>query len=175
MTDIDNNSGLKDATKIPEAQIIGSNSPLEEDDTYKGKVKVINNVTGEVMEREYSSVHDIKSIYLELDGTRKAIDRAQKKLKALLEQFMANYDEYEFSDGSKVRWIHTNRKEFSAAELKKYLDDDVVSLVSSVSSTKLSAYLNECVERGEMTFAEKDEIFATATDTPGTAYIKISD
>lgn len=175
MTDIDNNSGLKDVKKIPEAQVIGSNSPVEQDDTYQGKVKVINNATGEVMEREYKNVSEIKSIYSELDGTRKAIERAQKKLKALLEQFMANYDEYEFADGSKIKWIRSSRKEFDALQLRSYLDEDVISLVSAISSTKLKSYLDECVERGEMTYAQKDEVYATATDVPGTAYIKISE
>lgn len=175
MADIDDGIGLKDASKIPEAQIIGKDSPIEEDDTYKGKVKVINNITGEVLEREYGSVGQIKNIYQELDGTRKAIERAQKKLKALIEQFMASYDEYEFADGSKVRWIHGSRKEFSALELSKYLDQDVVALVSAVSSTKLSVYLNECIKRGEMTYAQKDEIFSTATASPTTPYIKISE
>lgn len=174
MTNIDNNSGLKDVANIPEAQIIGSAAPTEEADEYQGKVKVINTMTGEVMEREYSSVHDIKNIWLELDGTRKAIDKAQKKLKALMEQFMTAYDEYEFADGSKIKWIHSSRKEFNMAELRKYLDEDVLSLVSTVSSTKLRDYLDECVQRGEMTYPEKDEIFATAEEVPGSAYIKVN-
>lgn len=175
MTNIDNNSGLKDPSRIPEGQVIGSLSPIEEDDTYKGKVKVINTMTGEVMEREFSSVQDIKNIYQELDGTRKAIDRAQKRLKALLEQFMSAYDEYSFADGSKIKWVHTTRKEFNTLELRKMLDDDVIALVSTVSSTKLAAYLTECVQRGEMTYDQKDEVFSTAEDKPGTAYIKIND
>lgn len=174
MTDIDNNSGLKDVSTIPEAQIVGHGAPAEEADDYRGKVKVINTLTGEVMEREYNSVHDIKNIWLELDGTRKAIDKAQKKLKALLEQFMTAYDEYEFADGSKIKWIHSSRKEFNVGELRKYLDEDVLSLVSAVSSTKLKDYLDECIQRGEMTYAEKDEIFATAEEVPGSAYIKVN-
>lgn len=173
MADIENNSGLKDVSKIQEGQIVGNDAPQEADDQYKGSVKCVNMLTGEAMEREYNSVTEIRQIYIELEASRKAIVTAQNKLKYLLEQFMTQYDEYAFPDGAIVKWVNPTQTKIDFASVAAELGADEAALFSTVSITQLKEYLKECVKRGEMTYEEQDRVLSKAYTVPGKAYLKI--
>jgi DNA-directed RNA polymerase subunit F len=172
MADIDNNSGLKDVANIPEAQVVGANSPLERDDTYTGKVKVVNNITGEILEREYHSIHEAKALYQEIAASESAFKRAKDKLKTPIESFMSNYDEYDFADGDRIYWGSTSRKSISYTNVAESLGKDVASLFSEINVGKLEEYLQECVNRHEMTYEEKDAVLSKVTVVTGKPFVK---
>jgi hypothetical protein len=169
MSNVDNNAGLD----VEEAQVIGKNAPEETDDAYVGKVKVINALTGEVMEREYSGVHEIKNVMQELSASKLALDKALNRLKFLLEQFMAKYDEYQFADGDKSYWVTPERRKINYTDVATLMGEEVASLVSEVSITKLKEYLTESVKRHEMTHEEADAVLQQSYPIKGSSYVKI--
>lgn len=173
MTDIDNNAGLKDPIKIQEAQVVGSKSPVEETEEYNGKVKVINNITGEILEREYKSIFEAKQLFQEIAASEAAFKRAKEKIKAQIERFMATYDEYEFADGDRAYWISKTNHAIGYSIVAEKLGEDVAALFSEIKLGKLKDYLQECIDRGEMTYEEKDELLSHATSVQGKAYITI--
>lgn len=175
MANIDNNAGMRDVDSIPQAEIVGTNSPAEENAEYIGKVKVINTLTGEVTDVEYNSITKIRQLYVELEGSRKAIVRAQTKLKALLERFMTQYDEYEFADGAKVRWVQPSLSKISYEAVATELDADVAALFARVSITELKNYLKEAIKTGELTYEDQDRILSHVETAPGKPYLKIGD
>jgi hypothetical protein len=173
MANLDDNAGLRDVSNIPEATVINSQSQYEDDDTYKGKIKVINTATGEVFEREYKSIHEAKNLYQEVAASESTFKRAKDKLKLPIERFMAQHQEYEFSDGDRAYWGNTSRKSISYNVVAAALGEDVASLFAEVSVPRLQEYLQECVSRGEMTHAEQDKILSHVTVTQGKSFVKI--
>lgn len=173
MTDIDNNAGLKDPSKIQEAEIVGSKSPVEQSEEYSGSVKVLNNLTGEVLERKYKSIFEAKQLFQEIAASEAAFKRAKEKIKARIERFMTTYDEYEFADGDRAYWVSKTNHSISYNVVAEKLGEDVAALFSEIKLGKLKDYLQECVDRGEMTYEEKDELLSHATATQGKAYITI--
>lgn len=173
MVDIANDAGLKDVTAIPEAELVGKNSPAEQSDEYSGKIKVINNITGEVLEREYKSIHEAKNLLQEVAASESAFKRAKEKVKAQIERFMSSYDEYEFADGDMASWVAPQRHSISFTDVAEALGEDVAALFSDVNLGKLKDYLQECVDRKEMTYDQKDEILSKAVVTPGKAFVKL--
>lgn len=173
MPNLEDNAGLRDVSNIPEAEIVTSKSPDEDDDTYKGKIKVINNITGEILEREYKSIHEAKNLYQEIAASESAFKRAKERLKVPLERFMTNHDEYEFADGDRAYWGSTSRKTISYQVVAGALGEDVASLFSEVNVGRLEDYLQECVTRGEMTYQEKDKILSHVTINKGKAFVKV--
>lgn len=170
---MENNDGLKDTSAIPEGIVVDSNSSVEDDDTYSGKIKVFNNITGEIFECEYKSIHEAKKIYQELAASESAFKRAKDKLKMPLERFMANHDEYEFADGDRAYWGSTSRKSISYNVVSSALGEEVASLFADVNVNRLEEYLQECVTRGEMSYEEKDELLSHVEVVRGKAFVKI--
>lgn len=173
MADIENNTGLRDVSKIPEAEIVTSKSPIEDDDTYKGKIKVINNITGEILEREYNSIHEAKNLYQEVAASESAFKRAKDKIKIPIERFMAAHNEYEFADGDRAYWTAPSRKSIFYGHVAEALGQDVANLLSEISITKLEAYLDEAIKHGEITYEQKDALLSKVVVAPGKAFIKI--
>lgn len=173
MADLENNAGLRDVKDIPEAQVVSAQSPVEDDDTYKGKVKVVNNITGEIYEREYKSIHEAKNLYQEIASSESAFKRAKDRLKVPIERFMADHDEYQFADGDRAYWGNTSRKSISYQVVASALGEDVASLFSEVNVGKLEDYLQECVNRGEMTYDEKDKVLSHVVVNRGKSFVKI--
>lgn len=173
MADIDNNSGLKDAAAIREAQVVSSQAQVEDDDTYKGKIKVINNITGEILEREYNSIHEAKNIYQEIAASESAFKRAKEKIKITIERFMGNYDEYEFADGDRVYWAAPSRKTITYGHVAAALGEEVANLLSEINVGRVEEYMDESIAHGEMTREQKEELLSKVTVSQGKAFIKV--
>lgn len=173
MADLDNNTGLKDAKNIQEAQVVSKDLPIEDDDSYKGKIKVINNITGEILEREYKSIHEAKNLYQEIAASESAFKRAKDKVKITIERFMGSYDEYEFADGDRAYWSSPSRKSISYGHVAAALGEEVANLLSDINVGKLEEYLQEAIKHGEISRDDQDKLLANVTIGHGKAFIKV--
>jgi hypothetical protein len=172
---IKNNAGL-DVDDIPEAEVISSpDRQAELDENYKGKIKVINMLTGEVMEREYQSVTEMVDLYNEINGTKQAAERALKKLMSQIQMFMATRDNYDLPNGSRLKWISPERRVYVFERLASKIDADALAVVADVPKGKIENLLNEMVESGELSRDEQYAIMQECTEVqPGTPYLKIT-
>lgn len=173
MSNIDDNAGLKDVSAVKEAQIVDRTTPEAEVDTYKGKIKVVNNITGEVLERSWSSAHEAKNIYQEIAASESAFKRAKDKVKVTLEKFMGNHDEFEFADGDRVYWTSPTRKSITYGHVAAALGEEAANLLSEINVGKLEEYMDECIAHGEMTRDEKEALLNKVVISQGKAFIKI--
>lgn len=114
----------------------------------KGKTQVVNTLTGEITEFEYTNIDELKSKYLELDSYAKTIDRAMKKMKADLEFALGDDERIDFTDGWALKRFNRATKEYRKEVVAKYLDDDQLDVVTKIDGTALKTLLKDLTAAG---------------------------
>lgn len=173
-TSLKNGSGL-DIDDIQEAEVISQpDREAEAADEYRGKVKVVNMLTGEIMEREYGSVVEMVDLYKEIEGTQKAAKKAMDKLMAQIKMFMTTRDNYQLANGMEVKWVNPQKRIYSFEKLVSRLDQDALAMIAQVSKKDIETLLDEMQDSGELTRDEKESIMGECSEMiPSAPHIKI--
>lgn len=137
------------------------------------KVQVVNTLTGEVYDFEWETVDQLRAAYQETDAMLKSFERASKKMKAALEAFLGNEEEYIFPDGAKIKKYYPQRMELRKEDVAKYLDADQLDLVLHVSTSEVKDLFAEMVDRGELPKDAFKDIESSAYKKPASPYIRI--
>ncbi len=137
------------------------------------KVQVVNTLTGEVYDFEWENIDRLRGVYQETQAMLKSFERAADKMKVALNEFLGDQDEYEFSDGAKLKRYYPQRSELRKEDVAKYLDADQLDLVLHVNTTEVKVIFTEMVERGELPSGAFRDIESTAHTKPTTPYIRI--
>jgi hypothetical protein len=137
------------------------------------KVSVTNTLTGEVYDFAWENIDQLRNAYQELDSILKSMDRATRKMKVALTDFLGNDDEYLFPDGAKIKRYYTTRKELRKEDVAKYLDADQLDLVLQVNGTAVKEIFAEMVDRGELPADAYKDIESNAIVKSGASYVRI--
>lgn len=137
------------------------------------KVSVTNTLTGEVYDFEWENIDQLRNAYQELDSMLKSMDRATKKMKVALTDFLGDTDEYVFPDGAKIKRYYTTRKELRKEDVAKYLDADQLDLVLQVNTSAVKEIFTEMVDRGELPLDAYKDVDSNAIVKSGASYIRI--
>lgn len=117
----------------------------------KIKVKVINQLTGEITEVEVSSAEQAKNLYIELAASVTAINKAKSQLISYLDDFLGQDNRYDFIDGKILRRVQRTSLVYRIESLRKYgLDQDQIDVVLKVDTKAADALIGEMQERGEL-------------------------
>lgn len=115
------------------------------------RVKVINQLTGEITEIEVNSAEQAKNLYLELAASVTAINKAKAQLTSYLDDFLGQDDRYDFVDGKILRRIQRTSLVYRIDSLRKFgLDQDQIDVVLKVDTKAADALIGEMQERGEL-------------------------
>lgn len=115
------------------------------------KVKVINQLTGEITEVEVQSAEQAKNLYIELAASVTAINKAKTQLLGYLDDFLGNDERYDFIDGKILRRVQRTSLVYRVDSLRKYgLDQDQIDVVLKVDTKAADALIGEMQERGEL-------------------------
>ncbi len=128
-----------------------------------GKVTVTDTITGEIRDFEYTTVADLKDRWLEIDALAKAVDRAQKKLKAELEFALGDDEVIDFPDGYKLKRQYRTTYTYDKGVVANYLDEDALDVVTKIDGTALKALVKEMVDRGDIMPGAWKDIESSAT------------
>lgn len=136
-------------------------------------IKVMNNLTGEVIEIEISSAVRAAEVLTELKSSKQAIDKALRQINARLDGYLGQDDQTQLANGMIVKRVQRARSEWNLEVLKEYLDEDQLSLVTTIKKTEAKAMLKDLVEHGHV----KPDVFKvldeTALPLPSTPYIEV--
>lgn len=115
------------------------------------KIKVVNNLTGEITEVDISNPEQAKDLYLELNASARATDIAKRKIMAYLDEWLGQDEEYKFKDGKRLRRVQRSSKVWTIQGLKAAgLDEDAINTLLVVNMPMAKAIVKEMAERGEI-------------------------
>lgn len=114
------------------------------------KIKVLNSLTGEISEMNVESATRAAELLVEFKASYKAIEHAIKTIQNHLDLWLGIDNELHLANGMRVKRIQRERREWVFDELRKYLDEDQVSLVTSIKKTEAKNMLAELIERGHV-------------------------
>lgn len=136
-------------------------------------VKVMNNQTGEIIEIEINSAVRAAEALQELKASKQAIEKAIKLINARLDNYLGQDDETTLANGMTVKRVHRLRTEWDVEQLKKFLDDDQINLVTTVKKTDAKNMLKELIERGHVEPMAIKYLDETAIPLPTTPFIEV--
>lgn len=112
-------------------------------------IKVTNNLTGEISEVKVTDVEQAKELLLQFKASAYAIAKAQDQIKAYLDEFLGQDEQYQFSDGKILRRVQREMRTWRVETLRKVgLDEDQIDVISKVNMTSAKAMVGELIERG---------------------------
>lgn len=136
-------------------------------------IKVMNNLTGEISEIEVKSATQAASLRQELKASKSAIEKALKVIDARLDTWLGTYEESVLPNGMKVKRVHRVRTEWQLADLRKYLDEDQISLITTVKKTDAKNMLAELAEHGHVPNNAIKLIEENAIHLPSSPFIEV--
>lgn len=136
-------------------------------------IKVINKLTGEVLEFEYSNPGELKNVYQEAKAAEDTIKRARVKIDTAMDDTLGELDELEVGDGYKFKRIQRSTKKYPRSVVAKYLDEDQMDLVTEVNGKKLKELLADLVKEGHAPQGAWPAIEAAADAKPSKPYVSV--
>lgn len=116
----------------------------------KGSFELLNVFTGEVEKLEFKNINQLKDIYVQLTTNAAAVKKATERIKRIFDEYLGEQDSFEFPDGYRLKRVQGELLEYRIEDLRKYLDEDQLSLVLKPNVTVLKALIKEMVERNEL-------------------------
>jgi hypothetical protein len=139
----------------------------------KGKLQVVNTLTGEVMDLEWKNATELRGTYQEINAMIKTLERAKAKAAGYLDEWLGDQDRYDFGDGFVIMRLAPMRKKYQVATVRRYLDEDQLDLVLAVDGKKLKELMANLVQEGVAPAGAWKDIEAEAEVTPTKPYVKI--
>jgi hypothetical protein len=136
------------------------------------KLTLTNKLTGEVIDLEYSTLEEAEHAYLLVKSMTDTWERAQKRLVEYMGKQVE--DKYQFADGATGQWVNPIRRRYRLEDVRKYLDEDQMAIVSEINGTKLKELLAQLVEDGHGLDGAWADIEANAESLPSKSYFKIT-
>lgn len=110
-------------------------------------ITFIDKLTGETVDLTYTTIEEAEQLYLQIASMYKALERAKGKLTEFIGKEVE--DEYEFGDSSTGKWVQGSRKKYRMEDVRKYLDEDQIALVTDINSTKLKDFFSQLLDDGK--------------------------
>jgi len=136
-------------------------------------VKVINNLTGEVSEIPVNSATHAAELRQELKASEAAIKKAITQIDNHLSSWLGQDDEFKLANGMVVKRVYRSRSEWSYEVLRKYLDEDQITLVTTVKKTQARELLKELVDRGHIQGSVFKDLDDNAIPLPSTPFLEV--
>lgn len=137
----------------------------------KGTETVVNTLTGEVTQYDYDSPDQLRDYIIEIDSYIKTLERLKSKLKHQLEEALTA-EEYEFKDGSRVKWVRGETIEYSKSAVFKYItDEDQRDIITKIDPTALKALVKELNKDGALPAGAWKDIEDNSTHKAKKPYI----
>src|SRR5438105_4228615 len=111
-------------------------------------MKVVNTITGEIMELKVGTLDQAIGALVDLKGLEDSVERAKKKIKEFADKEMLQ-DKYEHSG-----WMLERRtrdpKQYLPGPFRAAVGDDVFMDFAKVDKTAVDNWRRELVDRGEL-------------------------
>lgn len=146
---------------------------IDEGDQDKLFIKLINHLTGEQTEVEITTAEQAKNLLIELSASESVISKAKENLKYYLDRFLGDNESYQFADGKILRRVQRNRLQYRVETLKKYLDEDQLSVVLKVDTGAANALITEMIAKNELPGDTMRLIKEDADHLPSKAYVEV--
>lgn len=135
-------------------------------------LQVVNTLTGEITQLDYKNIFELKNAMLEIDAWKKAIEKAERQLKADLEYAMGDDEVVEFPDGYRAKRYYNTRYEYKKEIVAKYLDADQLDLVTKIDGVALKSLVKDMSDDHSIEPGAWADIEASA-DRKNSSYIRI--
>lgn len=136
-------------------------------------IKVINNLTGEVSTIKVGSATKAAEVRQELKASEAAIKKALKQIDAHLDNWLGDDQESPLPNGMVIKRVHRYRTEWSYEILRKYLDEDQITLVTTVKKTQAKEMLSELVAAGHIDNGVFKDLEENAIPLPSTPFLEV--
>jgi hypothetical protein len=112
------------------------------------QLKVVNTITGEIMEFTPKNMEDVIAALVDIKGLQDALERAQKKLKAFGDELLGDTNSF-IHEGLKYALARRvrNPQEYDPRKLRRALDDeDLFMDFVKISKTDFDNWRREHIE-----------------------------
>lgn len=151
---------------------VNINEAVDGDLPLFGSFRLLNVFTGEVEELKYTNGDDLMRIYTELTTNAKAVKRVLEQIMLKFEAIMGDDEQAELG-GRRLKRVQRELLEYQLEDIRKYLDEDQISLIMKPNVTALKAMVKEMVERNELPGGAWKDIEEHALRKPSKPYIKV--
>lgn len=140
----------------------------------KGTIRLLNIFTGEVEQKHYKNIDEAVLIYEELNTNMKAAKQAIDDLKRVFGDYLGDDEHQELpSINYEMKWVRGQNLEYRMADIRKYLDEDQIDVVTKPNVTALKKIITEMVEKEELPRGAWKDIEDNAYRKPKKPFVKI--
>lgn len=139
----------------------------------KGSVRVINTLTGEVMDLDWKNALEMRTAYQEVSSMIKTLERAKGKIASAMDEWLGDEERYDFGDGFLLMRVAPMRKKYLTSTVRRYLDEDQLDLVLEVNGPKLKDLMAQLVQEGAAPEGAWKDIEAEADIVPVKPHVRL--
>lgn len=112
------------------------------------QIKVVNTITGEVLELPVDSMEQMATAYIQLKGLEGVIKRLKTKLNERMLVGLGEAKAMELPDRSRIVRVEQLMRTYDKSVVAQFLDADQMEIVTKIDATALKTLMKELVDEG---------------------------
>lgn len=137
------------------------------------EIKMTNTLNGEIIEKTITNAEEAKNLLLEINSTMSVAKKITERVRNYLDVFLGQDEQYQFADGKLLRRVQRETTEWQVEELRKYLDEDQLSVCLKVDKKVAEALVKELMESGDIAPDALKQLNKTAARHASKAYVEV--